>query len=76
MTIKFTFNETLENNSNLNRNKIAVEGKIRPATLHDLAKGRSKSITFEVLKDILDTMNEIDASRDYDISDIFIYEKK
>lgn len=76
MTIKFTFNETLENNPTLNRNKIAVEGKIRPATLHDLAKGKAHSITFDVLTNILDTMNNLDNSRDYDINDIFIYEKK
>lgn len=74
MPIKITFNETLEHNT-LTRNAIAVKAGIRPATLHELVKDKSKSISFETLGKILDAMNELDSERDYDISDVFVYEK-
>lgn len=74
MKIKITLNETLEGNNKLTRNAIAVQAKIRPATLHDIVKGKSKSITFATLEAILDAMNELDDTRSYDICDIFVYE--
>lgn len=74
MSIKITLNKTLEN-STLTRNAIAVKAGIRPATLHELVNDKSKGITFETLSKILDAMNELDDSRDYDIRDIFVYEK-
>lgn len=76
MAIKITLNETLENNERLTRNAIAVQAKIRPATLHDIVKGNSKSITFATLGAILDAMNELDDTRNYDISDVFVYENE
>lgn len=75
MTIKITLGKTLEENKgNLTRNAIAVQAKVRPATLHDIVKGNSKSITFETLGAILDAMNELDETRSYDITEVFIYE--
>lgn len=74
MAIRITLNETLEGNGKLTRNAIAVQAKIRPATLHDIVKGNSKSITFTTLSAILNAMNELDDTRSYDISDVFVYE--
>ncbi len=74
MTIKITLNETLENTT-LTRNAIAVKAGIRPATLHELVNNKSKGITFETLSKILNAMNELDTTRTYDITDIFVYEK-
>ena len=76
MTIKITLGETLKDNKLLTRNKIAVHAKIRPATLHDLVNnnGKVKSLPFETLNAILDSMNELDNTRTYNISDIFVYE--
>lgn len=74
MSVRPVLKETLEN-SKLTRNAIAVKAQIRPATLHDLVKGNSKSITFETLDKILNAMNELDESREYDITDIIFYEK-
>ena len=74
MTIKITLGETLKNNKNLTRNKIAVHAKIRPATLHDLVNnnGKVKSLSFETLNAMLDSMNKLDNSRNYDISAVII----
>ncbi len=76
MKIKITLNETLEGNRKLTRNAIAVQAKIRPATLHDIVKGNSKSITFATLGAILDAMNELDDTRSYDICDVFVYDNE
>lgn len=75
MAVKLTFKETMDaaTNSKLTRNAIAVQAKIRPATLHDMYNGKVKSIPFETLGAILDAMNEIDDTRSYDICDIFEY---
>lgn len=76
MTIKITLGETLKDNEHLTRNKIAVHAKIRPATLHDLVNqnGKVKSLPFDTLNAILDSMNELDETRTYDISDVFVYQ--
>lgn len=74
MTVRPVLKETLEN-CKLTRNAIAVKAQVRPATLHDLVVGNSKSINFETLDKILNAMNELDDSRQYDISDIVVYEK-
>lgn len=74
MSVRPVLKETLEN-SKLTRNAIAVKAQVRPATLHDLVAGKSKSINFETLGKILNAMNELDDSRQYDITDIIVYEK-
>lgn len=44
---------------NVTRNKLAVEAKIRPATILDLVSGDVKRIELKTLADILDTLNRI-----------------
>lgn len=76
MTIKLVLNETIEaSGGHLTRNNIAVESKTRPNTLLDLANGSTKSIKLETLNDILDAMNRINKGKNYNISDVIVYEK-
>lgn len=77
MTVRITLKETLEaTGGRLTRNAIAVHAKVRPATLHDMVNGKTKSISYETLDAILNAMNELDETRSYDISDIIRYKNK
>lgn len=67
--VKVTLDETIEAAEELTRNKIAVEGKIRPATLSELCNGKSKSITFATLSKIAGAMTEI-TGKEYTIEDV------
>jgi len=72
--VKITLDDTINNTDNLTRNKIAVEGKIRPATLSELCNGKSKAISFETLTRIIDAMNKLNlqdgGKRRYKLEDI------
>ncbi|MHA2853399.1 helix-turn-helix domain-containing protein [Paenibacillus lautus] len=74
--INYKFAETLDM-LGTTRNKIAVESKIRPATILDLAAGQTKTIKLETLVSILDALNEIAQAKGIDryigISDIIEY---
>ncbi|MCM3271135.1 helix-turn-helix domain-containing protein [Paenibacillus elgii] len=75
MPIQINLSKTL-NELNITKNKLATEGKFRVATLHELENGKAKSITFEMLTNILDTANRISASegkRQITINDIIDY---
>ncbi|WP_342421876.1 helix-turn-helix domain-containing protein [Paenibacillus sp. FSL E2-0178] len=58
MPIVYKLSDTLEE-LDITKNKLATEGKFRVATLHELEKGKSKSISFETLERILVTINKI-----------------
>lgn len=75
MTIKLVLDETIKSSDHLTRNNIAVESKTRSNTLSDLCNGKTKAIKLETLNNILDAMNRIDSSKNYDISDIIVYER-
>lgn len=72
MNIKITLDETLKA-ADISRNKLAVEGKIRPATISELCNGKSKSITFDTLTKIVTTLNELTGNK-YAITDIITIE--
>lgn len=75
MTVRITLKETLESTGGkLTRNAIAVQAKVRPATLHDMVNDKTKSISYETLNAIITAMNELDDTRSYDISDVIVYE--
>lgn len=75
MAIKLTLNDTLKREGcTLTKNAIAVEAKIRPGTLSDLANGKSKGVTFETIEKVLDAMNRLDPAGRYTLTDIFDYE--
>lgn len=70
MGLEFVLNETLEK-IDQTRNALAVEAKVRPATVNDIAAGRSKAITLAVLDDLLDALDRLDPEgRRHDVTDI------
>ncbi|GAA0427258.1 helix-turn-helix transcriptional regulator [Virgibacillus salarius] len=72
-TVKLTLNETIEKTEGLTRNKIAVQGRIRPATISELCNGKSKSISFETLTKIIDALNELTGNQ-YGMEDVLTIE--
>ena len=72
--VKITLNDTLEYNG-LTRNAVAVEGKIRPATISELCNGKSKAISFETLERIANAMTTLDnTGKLYGIHDVLTIE--
>lgn len=68
VTVKITLDNTLES-AGVSRNAVAVEGKIRPATISELCNGKSKSISFETLTRIVDALNTLTGDK-HTIDDI------
>ncbi|MFE3973261.1 MULTISPECIES: XRE family transcriptional regulator [unclassified Peribacillus] len=80
MAIRFGLNEILGEIKET-RNKIAVEAKVRPATIYDMAEGKTKRIELSTIESILDVINELarnveGLNKTYTIDDIFKYSKK
>lgn len=77
--ITFTLGKTLKE-LDITKNALAVEAKIRPATVGDLVEGRSKAINFDTLEVILNTINRIGNERGikkhYSIEDVFKYKEE
>lgn len=60
----------------ISKNKLAVEGKLRPNLILEMTDGKTKAIKLETLATILDTLNHISISQGkgfIDISDILSY---
>lgn len=74
MSIEFTLAETLDR-LKITRNKLAVESKIRPATIADLVHGHTKRIELVTLTSLLDTLNVLvkDKGINVTIEDIIKY---
>lgn len=73
VNVKITLNETIEKYEGLTRNAIAVEAKVRPATINDLCKGESKAIKFDTLKRIIEALNELTGKK-HRIDDVITVE--
>ncbi|MFS0559616.1 hypothetical protein AB1K91_02645 [Terribacillus sp. 179-K 1B1 HS] len=75
--IRFTLEDTL-NTLDVSRNKLAVEAKVRPATIADIVKSESKSINYDTLTAILDTINRLASEKKIDkrfnVTDVFTYD--
>ncbi len=61
----------------LTRNALAVEAKVRPATIHDIYNGDSKRIELPTIQRILDTINDEarkkGKTKTYSLDDIIKY---
>ncbi|MEC1772313.1 helix-turn-helix domain-containing protein [Schinkia azotoformans] len=70
--------ETLKSLDDTSRNALAVEAKIRPATINELASGKSKQFNFETLAAILEALNRISEEKGYikkfNVNDVFEYD--
>lgn len=64
---------------NVTPNQIAVESKIRPATIYDMYKNKTTRIHMETLTRILDTLNSIAREKgiqeEITVGDIITYSK-
>jgi predicted transcriptional regulator len=64
----------------ISMNALAVEGKIRPATVSTYVKGDVSRIEVETLTSILDTINRLaiekGVGKSYGIEDVISYEYK
>ncbi|MBT2682636.1 helix-turn-helix transcriptional regulator [Bacillus sp. ISL-37] len=62
----------------LTRNALAVEAKVRPATINDLVNGNAKQINFETLKAVIDALNRMAFEKGivkrHTVEDVFTYE--
>jgi DNA-binding Xre family transcriptional regulator len=72
--------KTLKELDDTTRNALAVEAKIRPATINELAKGEAKQINFKTLSAIIETLNrmskEKEIAKKYNVNDVFEYQNE
>jgi predicted transcriptional regulator len=75
--IKWTFDKTIEE-LQVTKNSIAVEAKVRPASISDMEKGIPTRVEFKTIAAILDVLNKMGKekgiNRKFTIKDLFIYE--
>jgi predicted transcriptional regulator len=75
---EFTLQQTLDE-INITKNKLSVEAKIRPGTIHDMAQNKSKSINLVTLSELLNALNRLaeeqGINRTFDVKDIFVYKR-
>lgn len=69
-TLDFTLKDTLSE-LGVTMNALAVEAKIRPATVADIVNGRSKSINFETLLAVVNALNRFSDNKQYGIENVF-----
>jgi DNA-binding Xre family transcriptional regulator len=78
---EYGFIPTLERtliNLETTRNALAVEAKVRPATINELVSGNAKQISFKTLKEILEALNRISVekglNKSINVEDVFSFE--
>lgn len=71
--VKITLNNTINKYEGLTRNAVAVEARVRPATVNDLCSDVSKAVKFDTLKRIVDALNTLTGER-HTIEDVIIIE--
>jgi len=75
--IKCVLGETIDE-IGTTRNAIAVESRVRPSTIYNIANNNVLSITFDTLTKILEALDVIaqekGINRTFDVSDVFVYE--
>ncbi|MBZ4222490.1 helix-turn-helix transcriptional regulator [Bacillus wiedmannii] len=74
----FTLGETMEE-IGITKNKLAVESKVRPATISNLVNGEVGLVRIDTLQSILDALNQLAAENNIDktyrIEDVVQYIK-
>ncbi|MBU8759292.1 helix-turn-helix transcriptional regulator [Bacillus licheniformis] len=73
MGFRFNLNNILDE-LEITKNKLAVEAKVRPATIGDLCDGKTKRLELETIEKILNILNEFSHGKSYTIDDIILYE--
>lgn len=72
MPFEFKLNDILDE-LGITKNKLAVEAKVRPATIGDLCEGKTKRIELETIEKILYVLNNLSPIKKYTIDDIILY---
>ncbi|MCY8273270.1 helix-turn-helix domain-containing protein [Bacillus sonorensis] len=72
MGFRFNLNNILDE-LGITKNKLAVEAKVRPATIGDLCEGETKRLELETIEKILNVLNDISPTKTYTIDDIILY---
>ncbi|MCY8099437.1 helix-turn-helix transcriptional regulator [Bacillus swezeyi] len=72
MGFKFNLNDILDE-LGITKNKLAVEAKVRPATIGDLCDGKTKRLELETIEKILNVLNDFSEAKSYTIDDIILY---
>ncbi|MEH6943663.1 helix-turn-helix domain-containing protein [Bacillus sp. JJ722] len=81
LNFNFKLDEVLSE-LDITRNNLAVEAKIRPATVQDLYNGKTKRLELATIEALLKVINDVaikkGINKTYKIDDIieFIYEKE
>lgn len=74
--IECTLQETLDE-IGISKNKLAVESKIRPNTIINIANDKAKSVNFDTLVKIISTLSSLAKEngiiRSFGVSDVFVY---
>ncbi|GAB4072682.1 helix-turn-helix transcriptional regulator [Barrientosiimonas marina] len=74
--IKCTLSNTLSE-LHITKNKLAVESKVRPNTITDIANNKAQAVNFDTLVKILAALeiiaNDNNINRDFNVTDVFIY---
>nr|WP_259549366.1 helix-turn-helix transcriptional regulator [Heyndrickxia oleronia] len=58
LSFENTLSETLKE-LGITRNALAVEAKVRPATINEIESGEAKQVNFETLESIIEALNRI-----------------
>jgi len=72
MGFRFNLNNILDE-LGITKNKLAVEAKVRPATIGDLCEGKTKRLELETIEKILNALNDLSPTKTYTIDDIIFY---
>lgn len=70
--VRITLLDTLDK-YNLTANKLSVESKVRSATIYNILNGEVKSITFNTLEAIVNTLIELTGDDNINVNDIFTF---
>ncbi|MEK5500767.1 helix-turn-helix domain-containing protein [Bacillus sp. FSL M8-0168] len=74
MGFRFNLNDILDK-LGITKNKLAVEAKVRPATIGDLCEGKTKRLELETIEKILNVLNDFSQTKTYTIDDIILYKQ-
>jgi DNA-binding Xre family transcriptional regulator len=71
LSIRIKLEETLET-SNITKNALAREAKVRPNLIYDMCEGKTKRLDLDTLSNIIETLSAL-TGRKHGINDIIEY---
>lgn len=74
MAIRITLEETLAA-SNITKNALAREAKVRPNLIYDMCEGKTRRLDLDTLGNIIDTLTTLSGKK-HTLTDVLVYEDK